>query len=346
MPPVDRPVVACISLEPWDDVWRRNQHLAWQLVEQELVARLVFVEPPTLGKGWQRHSPRPGLDVVRPPLLGPKRLGGLRFTGALLRRTVLRDIDVLWVNDPTLGVHCLTPDRPASYDVTDDWRTFNDLQRIRRRIIKAEDRLARRASTIVCSQVLSERWSNRYRVASTVVQNAVDVEAFARSVPRELEGPGPHLGYIGTLHAFRLDVDLLLATVQTVGGTLHLVGPDSLDDTSRRRLLRDGRIRLHGPVPAGDVPSWMRAMDVLLCPHLVNDFTLSLDAIKAHEYAAAGRPVVATPTSGFQLTGGPGVVPASDFVAAVRAALKADQPAPQAVASWADRAPAFAGLLG
>ena len=344
MAAVERPVVACISLEPWDEVWRRNQHLAWQLVGQGLVERLVFVEPPRLGKGWQRSSPRPGLEVVRPPMLGLKRLGALPATGALLRRTVLRGIDALWVNDPTLGVHCLSPRTPAAYDVTDDWRTFDDVPRIRRRIIKAEDRLARRASTIVCSQVLGERWTERYDVRSTVVQNAVDVDAFARSTPRTLDGPGPHLGYIGTLHAYRLDVDLVLASAQA--GTVHLVGPDCLDDASRQRLLSDGRVRLHGAVPAAEVPSWMQAMDVLLCPHLVNDFTLSLDAIKAHEYAAAGRPVVATPTSGFQLTGGPGVVTAGEFVAAVRAALTGGGSAPGPVASWADRAPAFAALLG
>ena len=346
MAAVERPVVACISLEPWDEVWRRNQHLAWQLVEQQLVSRLIFVEPPRLGKGWQRHSPRPHLEVVRPPLLGLKRLGALAATGALLRRTVLRGIDALWVNDPQLGAHCLSRRTPAAYDVTDDWRTFNDVPRIQRRIITAEDRLAARASTIVCSQVLGERWAERYGVRATVVQNAVDASAFARSTPRELDGPGPHLGYIGTLHAYRLDVDLLLAVAQELGGTVHLVGPDCLDEASRERLVRDGRIRLHGAVPAAEVPSWMQAMDVLLCPHLVNDFTLSLDAIKAHEYAAAGRPVVATPTSGFQLTGGPGVVPAGDFVAAIRAALTGGGPAAGPVASWADRAPVFAGLLG
>ena len=44
----------------------------------------------------------------------------------------------------------------------------------------------------------------------------------------------------------------------------------------------------------------MASADVLVCPHRVDSFTLSLDAIKSFEYVASGRPVVATPTSGFQ----------------------------------------------
>lgn len=340
------PVVGCISLEPWDDVWRRNQHFAWQLVEQGLVSRLVFVEPPRLGERPRRWSPRPGIDVVRPLLPAPKRLGGLQLAGALLQQTALRDVDVLWVNDATLGRHCLRRGVRAAYDVTDDWRTFDNPDYIRERIVSAEDALARRAATVVCSEVLAQRWQERYGARPPVVQNAVDLRAFVDVTPQQLEGPGPHLGYIGTLHSQRLDVDLVLRLADQVGGTVHLVGPDSLDQASRQRLAAEPRVRLHGPVPATDVPSWMTAMDVLVCPHLVNAFTLSLDAIKAHEYAAAGRPVVATPTSGFQLLDDAGisVVAAAGFVDAVAAAVGGRGPV-QRPTGWQERTREFAQQL-
>ena len=51
----------------------------------------------------------------------PNRLGGAREVGRSLRQGVLRRVDVLWINDPVVGVHSLT-DVPALYDVTDDWR--------------------------------------------------------------------------------------------------------------------------------------------------------------------------------------------------------------------------------
>lgn len=346
MPDACPPAVACVSLEPWDDVWRRNQHFAWQLVEQGLVSRLVFVEPPKLGDRPRRWSPRPGVEVVRPLLPAPKRLAGLRLAGVLLRRTALRGIGVLWVNDATLGRYCLRRGARAVYDVTDDWRTFDNPSYIRDRIVFAEDVLARRADTIVCSEVLAQRWQERYGARPPVVQNAVDLGAFTGAAPRQLDGTGPHFGYVGTLHSQRIDVDLALRLAQELGGTVHLVGPDSLDEASRQRLAAEPRVRLHGPVPAAEVPAWMTAMDVLVCPHLVNDFTLSLDAIKAHEYAAAGRPVVATPTSGFQVLdiAGIAVVRPETFVAAVGAAVGGQGPIEQPT-GWEARAREFARHL-
>jgi hypothetical protein len=90
----------------------------------------------------------------------------------------------------------------------------------------------------------------------------------------------------------------------------------------------------------------MTAMDVLVCPHLVNDFTLSLDAIKSREYLAAGRPVVATPSSGFQTLQAAAltVADASAFVEAAVAAV--GRPASRTdVIGWDDRTAEFARAL-
>lgn len=340
------PSVACISLEPWDATWRRNQHLASRLVAQGHVSRLVFVEPPVLGRSWARHEPAPRVLAVRPPLVLPKRAGGLRLAAALLRHGPLRDIDTLWVNDPQLGVHCLRSGLPAAYDVTDDWRTFPQPEHIVRRVVAAEEVLARRAKTVVCSFVLAQRWVERYDVAAAVVPNAVDLAAFAAAGPVHLPGPEPHLGYVGTLHSARLDIPLLLSLAEAATGTVHLVGPDALDEPARTALMDHPRITLHGAVPADEVPAWMRAMDVLLCPHLVDVFTLSLDAIKSYEYLAAGRPVVATPTSGFQDLTGPGlrVVDREAYIAAALAAPGTPAPAPDVV-GWDERTAQFADVL-
>lgn len=340
------PSVACISLEPWDATWRRNQHLASRLVAQGHASRLVFVEPPELGRGWARHEPADGVLAVRPPLVLPKRAHGLRLAAELLRRGPLGGVDVLWINDPQLGVHCLRPGLPAVYDVTDDWRTFPQPEHIVRRIVYAEGVLAVRAGTIVCSQVLAQRWVDRYDVVAPVVPNAVDVTAFAAAEPRTLSGPAPHLGYVGTLHSARLDVLLVLALADATQGTVHLVGPDALDEPARAMLSAHPRVALEGAVPAADVPGWMRAMDVLLCPHLVDPFTLSLDAIKSYEYIAAGRPVVATPTSGFQdlARAGVTVVGGAYYVEAALAAPGTAAPAPDVV-GWDERAQQFADAL-
>ena len=336
--------VALLSLEPWDDVWRRNQHLAAELVRQDLVRRIVFIEPARPGRG-RRWSPLPGVEVVRPPLLIPRRRGGLRAVAFGLRARALRGHDRLWVNDASIGALCIGG-RPALYDVTDDWRAAEAPEAELRRLVQAEDRLTERATVVVCSGVLQQRWQERYGVLPPVVHNAADVAAYRTARPVPLDGAGPHIGYIGTLHHERLDLDILLALADDPRvGTVHLVGPDHLPTADRIRLIDRG-IVLHGPVPAADVPAWAVAFDVLVCPHQVTDFTRSLDAIKAYEYLAAGRPVVATPTGGFQdLAGQAGVtvVDATGLVAAVAHAAAEPIARPGGSGpSWAERAREFA----
>lgn len=338
--------MGCVSLEPWDDTWRRNQHLAARLVRLGLARGVVFVEPPLPGRGAVRQVGPPGVEVVRPPLVVPKRLGGLRVAGRALQRGPLASVDVVWVNDATLGVHTLRRDVPAVHDVTDDWRAFDSPARIRARTVAAEDVLARRARTVVCSEVLAERWEQRYGVRPAVVRNGVDLEAVREAQPVTLDGPGPHVGYVGTLHPQRLDVELVVELAARSSGTVHLVGPVDLPDQVRSRLTSTPRLRVEGPVPSAQVPAWITAMDVLVCPHLVNDFTMSLDAIKAHEYLATTRPVVATATSGFQSLAAPGlqVVGREQFCAAVLA-VEGASPVHRDVADWDVRAREFAREL-
>ncbi|WP_375493129.1 glycosyltransferase [uncultured Jatrophihabitans sp.] len=339
--------VAVLSLEPWDDVWRRNQHFAARLVRDPAVRDLLFVTPPRGGLAWraQRHRPLPGVEVVTPPLLVPRRFGGYRVLGAWLRRAT-RSADVLWINDPVAGVAALRPGVRAVYDVTDDWRSMPQADADARRTVTAEDILARRATTVVCSDELALRWQQRYAVQPTVVRNGVDVSAIRGAQPIELAGRAPHAVYVGTLHANRFDVALTAALAQAWPGTVHLVGPIGLSEI-HRTLLTDAGARLVGAVPARDVPRWLVAADVLICPHVVDDFTLSLDAIKSHEYLATDLPVVATPSSGFQSLSAPGltVVDRDRFVDAALVAAGAGPVRRDVAVDWDERAAQFRDVL-
>jgi teichuronic acid biosynthesis glycosyltransferase TuaH len=342
------PRVAVVSLEPWDHVWRRNQHVVAELLQQHLVGSVVFIEPATAAWTTARRTPMPGVTVVSPPLPIPRRTGGLSVVAAWLRRRWLHDVDVLWLNDPVLGVRCAGSVDRVIYDVTDDWRHSERPARLTRRLVAAESRLATTATTVVCSDVLAERWSARYGVTATVVHNAASLPSYGDVVPVVLPGAGPHVGYVGTLHEDRLDIDLLLRIAGSADvGSVHLVGPDALSAATRNRLATVPSIHSHGAVPADDVPAWLVAMDALVLPHVVTDFTLSLDAIKAYEYLAAGNPIVATPKCGFQgvEAAGLSVVDAGVFVATVAKALAGDPTFSRSVPTWADRAREFAAVL-
>lgn len=312
--------VTVVSMEPWDAVWRRNQHIAARLVRRGTVSELRFVNPP-VRTCEPVVPPMDGLEVLTPRLRLPPRLGGLAEVGWALRASA-READVLWINDAQIGRFVVSRDQPCVYDVTDDWRHADMAPRARRRLLRAEGMLARRATTVVCSEVLQQRWLERYGVHALLVPNGVDVETTRAAAPVTLSSAAPHIGYVGTLHVERLDIDMVVRLAESPSvGTLHLVGPDALDDPSRRRLRACGNVVLHGPVRSQEVPGWMKAMDVLVCPHLVTAFTMSLDAIKAREYLASGRPVVATPTSGFQHVVAPGVRVTRDVELAVSLAL-------------------------
>lgn len=177
------------------------------LIAQQLVERITFVEPPSSRRN-ATSTPESGISALRPRLLLPRRLGGLRITGAWLQRGPLR-----W--------------QRAVHDVTDDWRATANVDRVRNRLIAAEEWLASRVRNVVCSDELANRWRSRYGVDAVVIPNGVDLDSWRQVDPVRLPGLAPHVGYVGTLHDEGLDIELLVElAAQPAVGTVHLVGPD------------------------------------------------------------------------------------------------------------------------
>ena len=132
----------------------------------------------------------------------------------------------------------------------------------------------------------------------------------------------PVLGYTGTVHGDRVDVELVRAVAAAWPGSVVLVGPDLLGPADAARL--DGpNVHRVGSVPYTDVPGIMAGFDVCIVPHRMTAFTESLNPIKLWEYLAAGKPVVSTDVAGFRDF--PDLVSlartAAEFVAAAHAAV-------------------------
>jgi glycosyltransferase involved in cell wall biosynthesis len=87
----------------------------------------------------------------------------------------------------------------------------------------------------------------------------------------------------------------------------------------------------------------------LIVPHVVDDFTDSLDPIKLYEYRAVGRPIVTTAVAGFrELAGQDGlyVVDRGGFAAQVLRTLDRDRKVDRvAVPDWNERIDEFAEVL-
>ncbi len=157
--------------------------------------------------------------------------------------------------------------------------------------------------------------------------------------------------YVGTLHRDRLDVDLCVTLAGSLRGTATfvLVGPVALEAADQTFLTGSGAVLL-GARDHTTIPAYLKNADVLVVPHVVTEFTDSLDPIKVYEYLAAGRRVVSTPVAGFRALepSQASVTPAADFVASVRQALgdpAGTGPSPGSVPSWEERAAALTTVI-
>lgn len=313
-----------ISLERWDEVWRRNQHLVAGLLRTDPELGVLFVEPPADPSYQLTRRERPhrgeGIRAVTDVEgIGPGRLWTFQATKWLPRRIDRRTDDriarsvvraaerigmgepVLWVNDPAGASVLQETGWPALYDITDDWLAADRPSRELARTRQQEQLLLERCTAVVvCSPGLAATKGTAREVH--LVPNAVDVADYRRPRLRPVDLPSGKVAlYLGTVHTDRIDLELCARTARAIHGlgTLVLVGPAPLARTDLTRLQGAG-VLLLGSKDRRKVPGYLQHADVLVVPHLVNDFTDSLDPIKAYEYRAVGRPVVSTPVAGFR----------------------------------------------
>lgn len=359
-----------ISLESWNEVWRRNQHLVDGLLAADTDLRVVFVEPPadpahdlasrrapTWGHGPRRVRGQQRLVTYRPTKWLPRRLDAgvdRRLANGIIRMAgrVGFQRPLLWINDPAASQLSRLSGWPTLYDITDDWLAADRPAAELARLASDEEALLASADEVVaCSAELVRRKSpQRVGAPIRLIPNAVDAAAYRRPTQRPADLPEGRVAlYVGTLHADRLDVALTAESAEALGaaGTLVLVGPDLLSAHDSRRL-RDAGAVILGSRSRNDVIAYLQHADVLVVPHLVNVFTESLDPIKLYEYQAVGHRVVSTPVAGFRDAGGPVLVTARQtFAHDLRDSLDnavATRSWPS-VPDWSDRVHSMAEVL-
>ena len=137
-----------VSLEPWDDIWRRNQFVCCaDLARRHPQLKILFVSPARdLSNAIRRRDFRdfrnasvasvpgfPNIYLTRGTKVLPNTIAaGRAFNETLLRRHV-RSVakrlglhrPILWLN-PHSAVHMVGKmnEAAAIYDITDDWTSF------------------------------------------------------------------------------------------------------------------------------------------------------------------------------------------------------------------------------
>jgi len=315
-----------VSLENWDEVWRRNQPICAALVRRFPDIKILFVGLPRNVSHDLRHGSLralrtratwtvpdyPNITVTRALKLCPDSIPtGRRFNEAMTRRHVSRIARGLGFTDPLLwlnphsAVHMAGAmnEKAVIYDITDDWAMAPSFSERDRKLIVAQDRaLCLRADlTVVCSDVLEKSRQGRCKDL-LLVQNGVECEHYAAIPDKTQPGPwpGPVLGYTGTIHGDRFDVDLVAGLAAAFSrGSIVLVGPDHLTKSEKEKLAPHSNIHITGPVAYARIAEVMAQFDICIVPHVENKFTNSLNPLKLWEYLAAGKPIVSTNVSGF-----------------------------------------------
>jgi glycosyltransferase involved in cell wall biosynthesis len=353
--------VVVVSLEAWDQVWRRNQYLVDGLLRTDAAIDVLFVEPPAdpLHAIRQGSRPRRGhglrtaggydgrLHLYQPTKLLPRAVGP--FADALLRGGIRRSLrrlgwrsGVLWINDPGASGLVRAMRWPSLYDITDDWVEADRGPREHARLLQADAALLSACDeVIVCSPGLARTKGAIRQVR--LIPNAVEVDRYRRPHERPTDMPAePVALYMGTLHEDRLDIDLVLRTATAAGaagGAVVLVGPDALSTDNSARLARHPAVVVLGPRSRDEVPAYLQHAHVLIVPHVVDDFTESLDPIKLYEYLAVGRPIVSTAVAGFREEESATVSAREEFPITVVSVLTEWTPTVEraGVPDWSDR---------
>jgi glycosyltransferase involved in cell wall biosynthesis len=305
-----------VAKSPWSPAIRREHELA--LLAAGAGAEVTFLERPrdvrhlaadvrrwTAGlRGVRSPDATDAVDVVQASTLVPGHRGrGWEWIEASIQRRILRRL----ADGPPATIVATQPWQwPALrglpcrrvLDVADDWSGLIPRRAARMRALCA--RAAGEADAVI---VVSEPLRTLFPGAEVrLIPNGVDERLLAEP-PRPVPG-ARRLVYVGTLSE-RFDAPLVGALIEELPDwTLDLYGPCSYagqgadpGDELRDLLDRtDGRVRWHGVVDRDRVGDVLDRADVLLIAHRARH-SRGQDSMKLYDYAARGRPIVATSAS-------------------------------------------------
>jgi glycosyltransferase involved in cell wall biosynthesis len=283
-----------ISLEDWDDIWRRNQFLCSGLAKRFPKNKILFVGRPRLAHHAMRNARQgksqksatsvvpgyPNIHVTRPLKLVPNSLPGGRQINETMARSyiqrAMKEVGIrehlLWLN-PHDAVHMAgrMGERAVIYDITDDWALASGSPQEKQLIQEQDQLLCKKADlVVVCSQALEQ---SRKSIAKRILllPNGVNVEHYkdVSRAPKAATWSHPVFGYTGTLHSDRVDVKLIAAVAASFPqGSVVLVGPGKLEGEDLQLLSPYKNVHFTGAVPYAQIPKFMAEFDVCVVPHV------------------------------------------------------------------------------
>jgi glycosyltransferase involved in cell wall biosynthesis len=314
------PTILCFSTVDWDFLWHRPQAVMSRFAQEGY--RVLYVD--TLGlrspklrdlpriasrlrnrlraKQGGLRQPEAGVHVVSPLILPflnsrlARRLNIYRLVPQLQRQLeqIGSDDLIIWVYLPTWSVlQCVEKisHRALVYESID--ALGSNPAGLARGYAEAEREILQRADLVIAtSESLYREKAAGNRNAHWVPSGVADGSFEAVEPAAEIAAiPGPRIGFFGTID-HRLDLEQMRRVARAhPEWSLVLIGPARCDVGE---LEAEENVYFLGSRPHAELPHYLRGLDVLWLPYVMDDFTRHVYPAKIFECLALGKPVVST----------------------------------------------------
>ena len=168
--------------------------------------------------------------------------------------------------------------------------------------VRLEEQAARESDLTLVTSTNLWRHFRQIQPETHIMHNAVDIAIFKNLYYRDVERPAEIkdiktkiIGFTGNLDNVRLDYRLMRRLAEGhPDKTLLLVGPINSPEVYSEGLDKMPNVILTGAKTIYEVPNYLKFMDVVILPSLLNKMARSVYPLKINEYLAAGKSAIAT----------------------------------------------------
>ncbi|HKW14520.1 MAG TPA: glycosyltransferase [Candidatus Krumholzibacteria bacterium] len=302
--------VLALVPERWGGMWLSRHQILTRLARY---FNVVWHNPPQEWRGTPRavtHTdptppPAQGFSVYAPESWLPRfyrpraldratEQARLHRSRRLLEKAGARRV-VTYVWQPKFGRALdLVPHDVSCYHIADEY-SFLDIEQP----IPADERalIERVDQVFVHSPALLEK-KGHINPHTAYITNGVDYASFSADVPEPADLaaiPRPRIGYVGRIKSQMDWATLTGIARRRPDWSIVLVGPVGhmgSYEAAKQELFGLSNVHYLGNRAVGDVPAYVRHMDVCLLCYALTDYTRYIFPLKLHEYLATGRPVV------------------------------------------------------
>lgn len=277
----------------WNWIYQRPQIFAEHLqknYELTVVCPKQLVHP----KHQDNTPPDNLIELLQIPF--QEKIGIVGWGAGKLHRHLLGDVsefDLIWVGYPLFGRYI--PDSykgTVIYDCMDNFEALYPDRREAavRKVCREEERLLKRADIVFAS---SEKLRDKMLGICpgkkiNVVRNGCGNTERQKPTSGK-DKTGYKLGYIGTISEW-FDSRLIEASIsKNLQISYEMIGP-----VSNHQPIQNERVTYRGVVEHSRLGEYVKELDGLLMPFVVNEIILYVDPVKLYEYIAWGKCIIAS----------------------------------------------------